>query len=303
MKSSLPVLLDTDIGSDIDDAVCLAYLLRQPRCELLGVTTVSGQPRVRASMADAVCRAADRDDVPIHSGFERGMVSREVIQPHVPQAEILPAFAHRPPESFEPYTAVEFMREQIRARPGEITLIGIGPTTNLALLFNRDPECAGLLKQLVLMCGVFRNPPPGNLFAEWNARLDPEATAALYRTPVGTHVSLGLDVTLQCVMNADAAVAAFAQAGGPLAVVAAATKIWARRRPNVYFHDPLTAAWVFKPELCTLERGRVSVEPPPSRAAGMTWFDPAADGPHQVALGVDAPAFFDEYFQTVRAGT
>ena len=65
----IPVLLDTDIGSDIDDAVCLAYLLRQPRCELLGVTTVSGrEPRLRASLADGICRAAGRDDVPIHSG-------------------------------------------------------------------------------------------------------------------------------------------------------------------------------------------------------------------------------------------
>ena len=50
--SRIPVILDTDIGSDIDDAVCLGYLLRQPRCELLGITTVSGQPRVRAAVAD-----------------------------------------------------------------------------------------------------------------------------------------------------------------------------------------------------------------------------------------------------------
>ncbi len=54
---TLPVLLDTDIGSDIDDAVALAYLLRQPRCELLGITTVSGEPDKRAMLADAVCRA------------------------------------------------------------------------------------------------------------------------------------------------------------------------------------------------------------------------------------------------------
>jgi len=57
-SASIPVLLDTDIGSDIDDALALAYLLGQPRCELLGITTVSGRdPRIRASLADAVCRA------------------------------------------------------------------------------------------------------------------------------------------------------------------------------------------------------------------------------------------------------
>ena len=53
-------LLDTDIGSDIDDAVALAYLLRQPKCDLLGITTVTGEPEKRASIADAVCRLSDR---------------------------------------------------------------------------------------------------------------------------------------------------------------------------------------------------------------------------------------------------
>ena len=71
-NSRIPLLFDTDIGSDIDDAVCLAYLLRQPRCELLGVTTVSGQPRARAALADAVCQAAGRRDIPIHAGSEQG---------------------------------------------------------------------------------------------------------------------------------------------------------------------------------------------------------------------------------------
>lgn len=51
------ILLDTDIGGDIDDAVCLAYLLRESRCELLGITTVCGQPQRRAAVADAICRA------------------------------------------------------------------------------------------------------------------------------------------------------------------------------------------------------------------------------------------------------
>ncbi len=58
----LPVLLDADIGSDVNDALALAYLLRQPRCELLGVTTVTGEQERRALLADALCRAAGRDD-------------------------------------------------------------------------------------------------------------------------------------------------------------------------------------------------------------------------------------------------
>src|SRR5215210_7957291 len=64
----LPVLLDTDVGTNVDDALALLYLLRQPRCELLGVTTVSGDVRRRAACAAAMCRGAGRDDVPIHCG-------------------------------------------------------------------------------------------------------------------------------------------------------------------------------------------------------------------------------------------
>ena len=63
----MKVLLDTDIGSDIDDAICLAYLLAKPECELLGITTVSGEPEKRAMLASAICRTAGRD-IPIFPG-------------------------------------------------------------------------------------------------------------------------------------------------------------------------------------------------------------------------------------------
>ena len=63
------ILLDTDIGGDIDDAICLAYLLKEPQCALLGITTVCGEPEKRAAVADAICRAAGRQ-VPIVAGVE-----------------------------------------------------------------------------------------------------------------------------------------------------------------------------------------------------------------------------------------
>ena len=63
------ILLDTDIGGDIDDAICLAYLLKEPQCDLLGITTVCGEPEKRAAVADAICRAAGRQ-VPIVAGLD-----------------------------------------------------------------------------------------------------------------------------------------------------------------------------------------------------------------------------------------
>ncbi len=74
MADRIPIILDTDIGSDIDDAVALAYLLRNPRCELAGVTTVTGDVAQRAACAQVLCDAVGRGDVPIHCGARNVMV-------------------------------------------------------------------------------------------------------------------------------------------------------------------------------------------------------------------------------------
>jgi purine nucleosidase len=297
-NGKIPLLLDTDIGSDIDDAVCLAYLLRQPRCELLGVTTVSGRPRERAALADAVCRAAGRNDLPIHAGNDVGLL-RGVVQPECGQAAILPRFPHREPEEFPPYTAVPFLREQIRRRPGEITLLAIGPMTNLGLLFSLDPEVPKLLKRLVLMCGVFTNRLAGVGPLEWNARCDPLATAMVYRAPAPEHVSIGLDVTCQCQLPCAEAIRRFREIGGPLSVVAAATEVWSKHAEKITFHDPLAATVCFQPDLCGYADGLVEVELKSERLAGMTHFDlRSGTKPHRVALSVQPEAFFQHYFGT-----
>jgi len=289
----MKILLDTDIGSDIDDAVCLAYLLRQPQCELLGITTVTGDVQARAALADAVCRAAGRTDIPIVAGCRAGIL-RGVIQPDVPQAKILDRFDHRPPADFLPNNAVQFLREQIHAHPGEITLLGIGPLTNLGLLFAGDPEIAGKLNQLVLMCGVF-TAGPDRPAREWNAQNDPLATAAVYQAPIAEHISIGHDVTRQCQIDSRECIDRFRQIGGPLAVVAAATEVWAKHRDRVTFHDPLAAAVIFHPELCRFQTGAVTVELPADDRAGTTRF--AATGhQHRIATQVQVAGFFAEYF-------
>ena len=145
------ILLDTDIGSDIDDAVCLAYLLAQPQCDLLGITTVSGEPVQRARIADAICRNMGRD-VPIYPGVENPLPDRAATADRT-QAAKLDAWPHR--TDYPAGEAIEFLRQTIRAHPHEITLLTIGPLTNIALLFALDPEIPGLLKEHVLMCGVF----------------------------------------------------------------------------------------------------------------------------------------------------
>src|SRR5690348_11318405 len=81
---SVKVILDTDIGSDIDDALCLAYLLAHPECELLGITTVSGEAEKRAMMASALCKVAGKK-APIFPGAENPLLIKAQ-QPYAPQA-------------------------------------------------------------------------------------------------------------------------------------------------------------------------------------------------------------------------
>ena len=306
MTDTCCVLLDTDIGSDIDDAVALAYLLRQPRCELLGITTVSGQPDKRASLADAVCRAGGRSDIPIHVGAESPLL-RDQRQPEAPQWEALEAGEWPCREFGRQNTAIEFLRQTIHARPGEITLMPIGPLTNVALLFALDPEIPSLLKEIVMMGGWFFDRPE----PEWNIFCDPHAAAMVFAAPVPRLTAIGIDVTTQCRMKPDECRRRFAEAGGPLAPVAAFAEVWFRHGADITFHDPLAAVYAFEPSVCVTEARQISVELVSPSRIGQTHLDwrshhysgaePVRS--HQVAVSVDVPAFFERYFSVVDPAT
>lgn len=294
----MKVLLDTDIGSDIDDALALAYLLKEPQCELLGVTTVTGQPELRAEMVSSICRNLGRDDVPIHVGCPLPMAIPQR-QPHAPQAAKLGAWDRA---RFAPTnTAIEFLRSTIRANPGEITLLAIGPLTNVATLFTVDPELPSLLKGLVLMCGRFFD----TLGGEWNAVLDPWATGIVYgntthsRPPV--HVSYGLDVTLKVTLPRDEARSRFAgiKALDPVRDFA---EVWFERCERVVFHDPLAAVGLFHPEVCDYKDCFVEVSQtqPTLGWTVPTWNKDRANA-HRVACAVRPDAFYDLYFNTLKA--
>ncbi|MHB9134017.1 MAG: nucleoside hydrolase [Armatimonadota bacterium] len=292
----IPILLDTDIGTDIDDAVCLAYLLRQPRCELLGITTVTGEAKERAMLADALCRADGRDDIPIHSGAEQALLVPQQ-QSRAQQAEILSQFPHR--TDFPPNTATEFLRQTIRSRPGEITLLTIGLLTNIGLLFALDPEIPGMLKSLVLMSGLFDQGIPYPSAREWNTQGDPHASAVVYNAKVATHLSIGLDVTLRC--RLDAAICRKKFHGGPLDVVAKMAEVWFRGSGQITFHDPLAAAVIFQPDLCRYQDGKADIELLSRQVPGMVHWNPnVEEKPHRIAVDVDPDAFFAHYFATVR---
>jgi len=284
------VLLDTDIGSDIDDAVCLAYLLANPACDLIGITTVTGEAVKRAQMASALCKLAGVD-VPIYPGSEVPLLVRQN-QPFAPQAEALGKWPHQ--GRFPEGQAVAFLRDTIRANPGEVTLLTIGPLTNIGLLFRIDPEIPRLLKNLVMMCGVFTNRLAGVGPLEWNAMGDPHATAIVYQSPVAVSRSIGLDVTCQVNMPAEKVREKFQK--GLLRPVLDFAEVWFRNLNTVTFHDPLAATTLFEAQICSFERGTVEVELLSHRTKGMTYWMPDEKGPHEVAITVDSQKFFEHYF-------
>lgn len=287
------IWLDTDIGSDIDDALALAFLLNRPDCDLLGISTVTEIENQRAKLASVLCRIADKN-VPIYPGTRHSLIV-EAPQKTVPQAVALPQFPHETQFAAPAFAAIEAMRAAIYAHPGEVTLLGIGPMTNIALLFAIDPQIPRLLKQLVLMCGHFK---PTDKNCEWNALNDPHATAMVYAAPVARHVSIGLDVTLQVTMKRDEFEEKLRQSryGAPILAMGGA---WFKDKDEVTFHDPLAAATIFELEICEYQRGHVAIETADTEHFGFTEWEAGAAKPHQIATSVDAARFFQLYFQTI----
>ncbi len=291
----MKVLLDTDIGSDIDDAVCLAYLLLQPSCELLGITTVTGESDRRAMIASAICTAASRR-IPIFPGAQEPLIFPQK-QNTAPQAAAIHKWDHA--EDFPRGEAVAFMRETIRENPGEITLLTIGPLTNIALLFKVDPAIPDMLEGMVSMCGRFTDQVKGPYGPmEWNASGDPHASAIVYRSMLRRHRTLPLDVTSWVSLGA----ADFRSMAGGVKVFAPVldfAEIWFTGRSGTTFHDPLAAATIFSENLCSFRKGEVEVELADQSALGATrWTDNPGEGRHEVAFEVKPDLFF-EHFRSV----
>ena len=192
---------------------------------------------------------------------------------------------------------MDFLRGAIRGNPGQVTLLAIGPLTNLGLLFQADPEAAGLLHGLVLMGGVFNPASPEYQREEWNVACDPAAAEIVYRAPARPHRSVGLDVTQQVVMGAEAVRARFT--APLLRPVLDMAEIWfAEFFPAITFHDPLTAAVIFDDSLCAFATGAVSLDP--ALHPGRTFWQPdGPDAPHAVAVSVDAERYFAHFFSVL----
>jgi purine nucleosidase len=251
------VVLDTDIGDDIDDAFALALALQSPELQILGVTTTFGDTELRARLVDRYLSSIGRSDIPVAAGLAT---------PHTnvfTQAD----YAMREPDRHHP-DAIAFLLDQIRRHPGQITLIGIGPLTNVQAAIERDPETFHKLKRVVIMGGSIyrgydgkegvRHQPD----AEWNIKCDPAGAKALLASGVPV-VMMPLDST-QVHLGAADWHAIFDHPSPLTDQLALLYKEWVANSEGHWItatlFDPVAVTYSFRPDLCPAKPMRIEVD-------------------------------------------
>lgn len=244
------VLIDTDIGDDVDDAFALALATRLPSLRLCGVTTVAGPVIKRARLAQTVLQAAGATNVPVAAGSSstlRGRAGSERCS-HCSAALLdLGANTNPAPDA----DATNLILHCSQAAP--LTLITLGPLTNIALALQRDPTLAQRAR-LVAMGGKLGVPYP-----DWNIRCDPEAVRIVLASGMPIRF-VGMHLTMRCKLQPEQMQRLLA-GSTPLARLLARCvmlwRTWHRRMPIL--HDPLTVAVAAEPELVALHKRRVSI--------------------------------------------
>jgi purine nucleosidase len=246
------VILDTDIGDDIDDAFALALVLRSPELHLVGITTEFGDTALRARLVDHYLKAVGREDIPVAAGVETRAPN------HFTQAE----YARQAPDR-KYADAVDFLLDQIRKRPSQVTLIAIGPLVNVQAAIARDPATFGKLKRVVLMGGsVYRgyggaSRPPE---PEWNILNDPAGLRALLGSGVPVFM-MPLDSTQIKLPAQDQK--KITSHGSPLTnQLTQLYQQWAENReaPVPTLFDPVAVTYTFRPDLCPTTPLRIEVD-------------------------------------------
>ena len=240
------IILDTDIGDDIDDAYCLSLILSSPELALEGVITVYGPVDRRAQIARKLLRLAGRDEITVMPGLCSGGDHQVVPNQHPWAAD----------EEAPGGDGVAFALQKILENPGEISLLCIGALSNAAALLDADPGVAGALKRVVVMGGsVYRGYGAGQgPVAEYNIRCDAAAARTVFQKARNLQVG-PLDITASAVLRPEH-LEAIAASPRPLArAMAELLPYWQegdpQRRPCL--HDPLVAALMIRPSFA---RGR-----------------------------------------------
>jgi len=286
------VLLDTDIGDDIDDAFALALVLKSPELKLLGITTAYGDTELRAHLLYRYLVSVNRGDIPVFAGVPTPHTNVFTQSAYASQAFSL----H---DALFP-DAVQFILDQIKAHPGEITLIAIGPLFNVQAAIEKDPATFKQLKRVVLMGGSIHrgydtalnvNLPEAmrTPSSEWNINRDPAGLRALLASGVPVFM-MPLDST-QIHLQAPEREKIFSHGSALTDQLTLLYHQWMAgsdghwETPTLF--DPVAVAYAIRPDLCPATPMRLDVDD-----KGFT--RPVDGNPNaQVCLKSDEKGFLD----------
>lgn len=286
-EAAKKIIIDTDIGDDIDDAFAVALALRSPELEILGITTTFGDTETRAKLVDRLLGETGRQDIPVAAGVPTRASGRFTQRRYAEGGHF--ARASHP-------KAVDFILEQIRRYPGQITLVAIGPLMNVGAVIEKDPETFRKLRRVVLMGGsIYRGYgdmgyfPPHGPQPEWNILNDIPSAQKLFAAGVPLYV-MPLDST-QLKLDEVRRQILF-QSGTPLTdALTLLYHEWGQETPTLF--DVMTVAYILNPKLCPVQAMHIRVD-----EKGFTRAEPGAANA-QVCLDSDAQAFFRLYIGRV----
>jgi purine nucleosidase len=251
------VILDTDIGDDIDDAFALALVLKSPELKLLGITTAYGDTELRARLVDRYLDAVGGENIPVAVGVPTSHTNVFT------QA----AYARQAPKA-KHLDAVDFLLGQIRQHPGEITLISIGPLNNVEEAIKRDPATFRRIKRVVMMGGSVyrgydgRDGDRRGPDAEWNINRDPAGARALLASGVPVFM-MPLDST-QVHLETKEREEIFATGSlltDQLTLLYHQWKAGTDGHPDApTLFDPVAVAYAIRPELCPISPFHLDVD-------------------------------------------
>lgn len=261
------VILDTDIGDDIDDALALSYMCNSKEFNLVGVTTVYMNTVERAKLACAVLEVLNRQDVPVVAGYGKAMTQsvktyNQKLKIHKPrQMEVLKeVYTYMKPLDID---VVEFLNKKINQYKGNISLVTIGGLTNIAMLLKKYPGAAKKIKMIYMMGGV-----AFITGKEWNIICDPEAARIVFNSGIPIKM-VGLDVTLKCRLK-ESDIRKIENNGKPVSdLLGKLIRLWQKQNgknpytkkyPTPTLHDPLAAMVGDHPEVIRFEPFKVDVE-------------------------------------------
>jgi inosine-uridine nucleoside N-ribohydrolase len=297
----LPIILDVDTGTD--DALAIAYAVESPKIELVAATTVAGNVDIEKATANtlAVLDWLGAADVPVRQG-----ASRPLVRPHQDASDFhhtgglgganIPASTRPVADERGPAAIIRMARQ----RPGELTLVALGPLTNVAIALNVEPRLPRMLKALVIMGGAFTVPGNTTPAAEFNILVDPEAAQQVFAAGFPHLTAVGLDVTNHVALTRDDwdAVNGNMHLAPPAALLREVGKqaFSVRKGDRFALHDPLAVAVAANPELIRGEDAAVVVEVNEAEL-GRTRI--AGPGSSRVALTVDRMSALEDFRQTV----